>query len=205
MQLRSKSEMSNMIAILDEENVEMSKTCGTQKNGNTMSQPTILAKWMLLAEICAGSILFSEAAAQAPPPATKADQPAASVSASRSRPNRFPKRERNYYQLVWGVDSFAVRWVESGAMIRFNYRIVNADKAKILNDKNVDPLLIDPRAGVQLTVPSMERGGPLRQTDAPEVGKFYWMAFSNKGKYVKRGDRVSVAIGSFKVDDLVVQ
>jgi len=36
-------------------------------------------------------------------------------------------------------------------------------------------------------------------------GKVYWIAFSNKGFPVKKGQRVSVAIGSFKIDGLVVQ
>jgi hypothetical protein len=31
------------------------------------------------------------------------------------------------------------------------------------------------------------------------------MVFSNKGNYVKPGDRVSVLIGPFRVDGLVVQ
>jgi len=65
--------------------------------------------------------------------------------------------------------------------------------------------LIDPKAGVQLVVPTMDKIGKLRQTAAPEAGKLYWIAFSNKGGHVKRGDRVSVAIGSFHIDGLEVQ
>src|SRR6266481_6373695 len=38
-----------------------------------------------------------------------------------------------------------------------------------------------------------------------ESGKSYWMVFSNKGSFVKRGNRVSVEIGRFRVDGLVVQ
>jgi len=64
--------------------------------------------------------------------------------------------------------------------------------------------LIDPKAGVQLVVPSMEKIGQLRQSSTPEVGKSYWMAFSNKGRLVKRGDRVNVVIGKFRADGLVV-
>jgi len=53
-------------------------------------------------------------------------------------------------------------------------------------------------------VPSLEKVGQLRQSSTPQVGKSYWMAFSNKGRLVKRGDRVSVVIGRFRADGLVV-
>jgi hypothetical protein len=64
--------------------------------------------------------------------------------------------------------------------------------------------LNDPRARVSLVVPSLEKVGKLRQSEAPEEGKSYWMAFSNKGRLVKRGDRVNVVIGQFHADGLVV-
>jgi hypothetical protein len=89
-------------------------------------------------------------------------------------------------------------------MIRFAYRVLDADKAKTLNDKKLEPSLVDPQAGVKLVVPSLEKVGQLRQSATPEAGKSYWMAFSNKGRLVKRGDRVNVVIGDFRADGLVV-
>src|SRR5438132_583627 len=77
-------------------------------------------------------------------------------------------------------------------------------KAKALNDKKNEPVLIDPQAGVKLVVPSMENVGQLRQSAPPEGGKSYWMVFSNKGRLVKRGDHVNVVIGAFHADGLVV-
>jgi hypothetical protein len=44
----------------------------------------------------------------------------------------------------------------------------------------------------------------LRQSADPQEGKSYWMAFSNKGRLVKRGDRVNVVIGQFHADGLVI-
>jgi len=106
--------------------------------------------------------------------------------------------------MVWGVDSLAVKWGESGEVIRFTYRVLDADKAKVLNDKKFEPSLIDPQAGVKLVVPALENVGQLRQSAPPEAGKSYWMVFSNKGRLVKRGDHVSVVIGDFHADGLVV-
>ncbi|HUD65601.1 MAG TPA: hypothetical protein VMQ17_13520 [Candidatus Sulfotelmatobacter sp.] len=120
------------------------------------------------------------------------------------RPERFAGRAGKYYALVWGVDSLSVKWTESGEVIRFAYHVLDADKAKVLNDKKAEPVLIDPQAGVQLVVPSLEKVGKLRQSSTPEAGKSYWMAFSNKGRPVKRGDRVNVVIGQFRAEGLVV-
>lgn len=105
---------------------------------------------------------------------------------------------------MWGIEALKVKSAESGELIKFTYSVVDADKAKLLHDKKLEPVLIDPRAGVKLSIPSLEKVGQLRQTGTPEAGKSYWMAFSNKGRLVKRGDRVSVVIGRFRADGLVV-
>jgi hypothetical protein len=56
-----------------------------------------------------------------------------------------------------------------------------------------------------LVVPSLEKVGQLRQSGTAEEGKVYWMAFSNPRRSVKPGDRVSVVIGNFHADGLVVE
>jgi hypothetical protein len=82
---------------------------------------------------------------------------------------------------------------------------LDANKAKTLNSKKLEPSLIDPRAGVKLVVPSLEKVGQLRQSSTPEPGKSYWMAFSNKGQLVKPGDHVDVVIGPFRAQGLLVE
>jgi hypothetical protein len=102
------------------------------------------------------------------------------------------------------LDARPVRLTDTtGELVRFTYRVLDADKAKTLNDKKAEPALIDPQAQVKLVVPSMERLGSCVRA-APQAGKSYWMAFSNKGRLVKRGDRVNVVIGKFRADGLVV-
>src|ERR1700716_1368066 len=129
---------------------------------------------------------------------------AAPLLASHYPPDRFAGRAGTYYRMVWGVDSLGVKWGESGEVIRFTYRVLDADKAKTLNNKKVEPSLIDPQAGVKLVVPSMEKVGQLRQSSTPQAGKSYWMAFSNKGRLVKRRDPENVVHGQFLADGLVV-
>jgi hypothetical protein len=158
-------------------------------------------KLMLLAGVLAGGVFVPAMGAE---PAAPAGKSAAAKAKTRYQPDRFAGRAGKYYQLFWGVDSLSVRLVESGEVVRFSYRVVDPDKAKALNDKNNEPSLIDPRAGVKLVVPRMEKIGLLRQTATPEAGKAYWMAFSNKGRPVKKGDRVDVFIGQFRAQGLVV-
>lgn len=121
------------------------------------------------------------------------------------RPSRFSKRAELQYGLVWGVDSLTVKWAESGEMIRFNYRVIDPARAATLNDAKLEPALIDPQAHVSLVIPALEKVGKLRQTSTPVGGRSYWMAFSNKGRLVKRGDHVTIAIGTFKAGGLVVE
>jgi hypothetical protein len=160
-----------------------------------------------LAFVLTGILLLSPAAAQttntSAPPAQSSAQPS-TPTPSRYRPNRVPKRALEYYGMVWGVDSLDVKWTESGEVIRFSYRVLDPEKAKVLNDKKNQPSLIDPQAGVKLVVPSLEKVGQLRQSSTPEAGKVYWMAFSNKGRLVKRGHQVDVVIGTFRGEGLVV-
>jgi hypothetical protein len=116
-----------------------------------------------------------------------------------------PKSARDHYSLVWGVEDLSVKVVESGEIVRFGYRVLDPDKARMLNDKKNKPSLIDPQAGVRLMVPTLEKVGQLRQSTSPEAGKVYWMAFSNKGRHVKPGHRVNITIGNFHADDLIVE
>jgi hypothetical protein len=146
----------------------------------------------------------AQSAANATQTAAQDAKPATSTQQSRYHPDRFAGRAGTYYRLVWGVDLLAVKWTESGEVIKFTYEVLDPAKAKTLNDKKNAPELIDPHAGVKLVVPSLEKVGQLRQSATPEAGKTYWMAFSNKGRHVKRGDHVNVVIGKFHADGLVV-
>ena len=82
---------------------------------------------------------------------------------------------------------------------------VDPEKAKPLNDKQTAPFLIDEKSETMLQVPEMEQVGQLRQTVKAEAGREYWMVFSNRGRFVKAGDRVDVNIGPFRAHGLIVE
>ncbi len=148
---------------------------------------------------------------------TKADEPtqaspgvSSSGPASPTRPHssfltsQKNKHADNFYKSVWGIDKMEVRAAASGALLRFSYTIVDANKAKALNDEKTTPYMVDEKTGAVLQVPSMPKVGTLRQTAQPENGREYWMVFSSKGT-VKPGSRVDVVIGNFRAIGLVVQ
>jgi hypothetical protein len=173
---------------------------------------------LLLAGVLASSILVLPARTQtqagtatAPPAQAVAPaQPSAAAKAPApvwqgSQLNQLSRRAEMYYEGVWGVGELRVKTAESGEMIRFNYRVLDPQKAAALNDKKAEPELIDAQAGVKLAVPQMEKIGKLRQSSTAKAGMTYWMAFANPTLVVKRGHRVDVVIGSFRANNLVVE
>jgi hypothetical protein len=156
----------------------------------------------------AAAAAADSAPASATAPAT-ATAPAAGTATPAPRvspyqPDRFAGRAGRYYATAWGIDTISVKLVESGELIRFSYRVIDPAHAAPLNDKRLKPSLIDISRGVSLVVPEMENVGMLRQTAVPQENRVYWIAFSNKGRFVKRGDRVDVVIGPFHATNLVV-
>lgn len=164
----------------------------------------------LLAILFVSSVVFSGAQSAPPQSSQNASKPAPAAAQPApvwqgARANRLSRRAEMYYEGVWGVGELRVKAAESGGLIRFNYRVLDPNKAALLNDKKVEPKLYDAQAGVMLVVPQMEKVGKLRQSSTPKTGMTYWMAFSNPTRVVKPGHHVDVVIGSFRADNLVVE
>jgi hypothetical protein len=183
----------------------------------TMANRAHLRRPVLLAGFLASSIVFSPAlaaAAQEPGVPTQAEQavtspvasptPAAAPLGSISRTVN-STRAAMMYRRLWGIDNITLKATASGAVIRFSYLVEDANKAKVLNDKNQEPYLVVQKTGTKLEVPATEKVGKLRQTATPENGREYWMVFQNASHVVQPGDRVNIVIGPFHADGLVVE
>jgi len=165
-----------------------------------------LRRMLLLAALVAGSAVVAAPCVAQQKQSVQAPTPAPNSTPYRNQPNRMAKRAQAYYEAVWGIEELNVKAVESGVILRFSYRVLDPEKAKALSDKKVDPFLISPEKGVKLVIPSMEKVGQLRQAPHElEAGKSYWMAFSNNGVVLKKGDRVDIVIGSFHAEGLLVE
>jgi hypothetical protein len=159
---------------------------------------------LLLASLLAGSFLLegtSAAAIDADPAKTDA---AAQPGVNKSTRKFAGSRQSLFFKRNWGIDIVGVHPVSSGQMLAFRYRVLDEAKAKSLFDKSLKPYLIDEASGTRLAVPAMENVGELRQDVTPEADRIYYMIFGNPGKLVKAGSRVSIEIGNFHIDGLVV-
>ncbi|MBI5674690.1 MAG: hypothetical protein HZC48_02520 [Nitrospirae bacterium] len=105
----------------------------------------------------------------------------------------------------WGVQILGIRLAAGGNMLDFRYRVLDTAKASSFFDRKTRPYLINQANGTTLLVPNAHKLGPLRQTPkTPLADKNYFIFFANPG-VVKSGDKVTVVVGDFKAENLVVQ
>ncbi|HUD65215.1 MAG TPA: hypothetical protein VMQ17_11580 [Candidatus Sulfotelmatobacter sp.] len=170
-----------------------------------LKQVILRSRRPLVAILLVSSVVFSGAQSAPPQSSQSAGKPTPAPVWQGSQANRLSGRAEMYYEGVWGVGELRVKTAESGELIRFNYRVLDPNKAAALNDKKAEPKLFDAQAKVSLVVPQLEKVGKLRQESTPKAGMTYWMAFSNPTRAVKRGHHVDVVIGSFRANNLVVE
>ena len=105
----------------------------------------------------------------------------------------------------WGVKVIGLRPSAAGYMLDFRYRILDAKKAAKLVNRKTKTYLIVEKDGSMLRVPVTSKLGPLRQSaQYAKENRNYFMFFANPKKHVKSGDLVTVVIGDFKAEHLVV-
>lgn len=105
----------------------------------------------------------------------------------------------------WGIEVTTIRMAADGHMIDFRYRVLDAEKAMTLFVRANKPYLTDQASKKVLAVPNLGKVGPLRTSNKPQEGRIYWMFFGNRGGLVKPGSKVTITIGDFRVENLVVQ
>lgn len=159
---------------------------------------------LLLASLLAGSFLLEGTSAASIDTDPAAQAAASAPSESKAAQKFAGNRQSLYFKRNWGIDIVGVHPVSSGQMLAFRYRVLDEAKAKALFDKTVKPYLIDEVTGTRLAVPAMENVGELRQDVRPEADRIYYVIFGNPGKLVKPGSRVSIVIGNFHLDGLIV-
>jgi hypothetical protein len=117
-----------------------------------------------------------------------------------------PRAARSMLRERWGIEVTSLHLSANGRMVDFRYRVLDPDKAVLLGDRKVKPTLTDLATGSVLRVPSFPKTGSMRQTGTKmEAGRIYFMLFANTGMPVKTGSRVTVTVGDFKAENLIVQ
>ncbi len=105
----------------------------------------------------------------------------------------------------WGVKILPIRLTANDYMIDFRFEVIDADKARPLIAKDAKPNLIDETSGAKLSVPDTGKLGSLRAKGKPIDNRTYFIIYSNPKGLVKKGSKVTVVIGDFKAENLVVE
>ena len=107
----------------------------------------------------------------------------------------------------WGVELLGMRLTTAGYMLDFRFRVMDADKALPLFDHRIKPHIVADRSNIKLPVPMSTKVGAFRPTNRGKnikADKTYYMIFGNPDRHVKAGEKVTVVIGDFKVEHLMV-
>lgn len=108
----------------------------------------------------------------------------------------------------WGIRIEGVKLSPEGYMFEFSYRVLDPSRATAITGLRYRPYLIHEATGVRLTAPGPEKEGPETQpADYPEplAGKTCFVFFTNPGRLVKQGDKVTVVIGDFTARSIPVE
>ena len=104
----------------------------------------------------------------------------------------------------WGVKVLSIRLTAAGKMLDYRFRVADPEKAVALMQRGDKAYLIDQATGKTMPVPRTKIG-PLRQTGSkPKLGAVYPIVFMNLGGVVKPGSKVTVVLGDFRVENLIV-
>ena len=108
---------------------------------------------------------------------------------------------------VWGVELLGMRLTAADYMLDFRFHVIDADKALPLFDHRIKPYIIADRSQIKLPVPMAAKVGAFRPTNRGKnitSGRSYYMIFGNPDRHVKQGETVTVVIGDFLVESLLV-
>ena len=119
------------------------------------------------------------------------------------KPDHHP-RDNTLMKRQWGVEVLYVRPTAAGYMLEFRYKVLDADKARPLFERQTKPVLTHLESGVKMIVPTPAKTGALRNSNPPIAGNTYWMFFANPGKRVRSGDHVNIEIGEFSAAGIQV-
>jgi hypothetical protein len=114
-------------------------------------------------------------------------------------------RNKTLMKREWGIEIMYVRQTSAGYMLEFRYKVLDADKAAALFERQTKPLLTHVDSGAILVVTTPAKTGALRNSNTPIAGNTYWMFFANPGKLVQVGDQVNIEIGEFSADGIFVK
>jgi hypothetical protein len=104
-----------------------------------------------------------------------------------------------------GVRISSLRLMAADFFIDFRYQVTDPEKASTLLSRSSKAYLIDQATGKECPVIKTKLG-PMRSTaTSPKVDRQQTIIFTNLNKVIKKGSKVTVVIGDFKMENLTVE
>jgi hypothetical protein len=108
-----------------------------------------------------------------------------------------------------GIKVSGLRLSAAGYMLDFRYRVIDPEKASPLMEYKVKPFMLVETTGARLDIPDTPKLGLLRQRPRNNSGAVkdhdYFIMFSNLGRRLKTGDKVSIVVGETVIEHLSIQ
>jgi hypothetical protein len=105
-----------------------------------------------------------------------------------------------------GIRIESLRLTASDYMLDMRYRVIDPEKAALILNRKEHPRIEVQRSGAILGVPVSYKLGPIRQTTLdPNPDRIYFTFFANPGHHVQRGDTVTLLLGDYRAENIVVQ
>jgi len=103
----------------------------------------------------------------------------------------------------WGVRIVGVRLTANSYMIDFRYKVIDIEKASPLMDRNAKPYLLDEANSAKVNATDSSVGA--LRSKGSVANRNYFIIFTNPGGAIKRGSKVTIISGDFKVEHLIVE
>jgi hypothetical protein len=105
----------------------------------------------------------------------------------------------------WGMRLSRLTLIAAGGLVDLRYEVTDPQKASKVLDPEQPAYLLDEASGKAVTTAQFPRLGNLRpQSKDLEGGRAYFMEFSNPGGFFESGDRVTLVLGSHRLEHAVV-
>lgn len=110
---------------------------------------------------------------------------------------------------TWGIKLYGIRWTAAGYMLEMKFRVLEPDKAFPLLKRDIKRHVVVEKSGAVLEVPFTQKLGSLKSTvrtsNMVKKDYNYIALFANPEKHVNPGDKVTLVIGNFMAENLIVQ
>jgi hypothetical protein len=111
----------------------------------------------------------------------------------------------------WGIKFLRINLTAAGYLLEFKYKILDPQKARGMVQRKFspNPYVIVEKSGAILKVPFSAKLGSLRSSvrtaNQMQIGKNYFTLFANPSRHVNAGDQITIVVGDFMVEHVVVR